>query len=60
MLLVLEGGYHQESLGASVADSFQGILQESVLDTFDARLLREEPTEKVKTLIAQAQRIHSL
>jgi acetoin utilization deacetylase AcuC-like enzyme len=60
MLLVLEGGYHQESLGESVADSFQGLLQEPVLDTFDARLLREEPIDKVKSLIAQARRLHSL
>lgn len=37
-----------QALGASVADSFRGLLGEASADTFSPDLLRDEPLDKVR------------
>lgn len=59
-MFLLEGGYDLDALGESVAETFRGMLGQPSLDKFDARLLQPEPTDKVKSLLQEARRIHSL
>lgn len=64
-LFILEGGYHLPSLGASVAETFRGLLG-LPLSGQDAeaaaRLLarQPEPLAKVQALLDQAKRQHSI
>lgn len=46
VVFLLEGGYDLKALGASVADSFRGLLGEPSADSFNPDLLREEPAHK--------------
>ena len=46
VVFLLEGGYDLKALGASVADSFRGLLGEPSADSFDPDLLRDEPVHK--------------
>lgn len=59
-VFLLEGGYDLKALGDAVVDSFLGILGEASHDTFCPDLLRDEPTDQVKAVLAQARRIHEL
>eukprot|EP00803_Ostreobium_quekettii_P004465 evm.model.scf_1701.3 EVM.evm.TU.scf_1701.3 scf_1701:9969-17604(-) len=59
-VFMLEGGYHLEALGQSLADSFLGALGEPSGDDFDASILREEPVEKVKKVLDRARVLHGL
>lgn len=60
VVFVLEGGYDLKALGESVANTFLGVLGDAAVDKFDAALLREEPLDKVKAVLLEAKRIHSL
>lgn len=46
-MFILEGGYHQQSLGEAVVDSFAGILGLPVLSSNSNTALPEEPLDKV-------------
>lgn len=59
-MFLLEGGYDLKALGDAVADSFLALVGDSSADTFSPDLLREEPTEKVKSVLMEARRIHAL
>lgn len=59
-VFLLEGGYDLKALGDAVVDSFLGILGEASHDKFSPDLLRDEPTDKVKAILAEATRIHQL
>ena len=59
-MFLLEGGYDLKALGEAVADSFLGLLKEPSQDKFDPDLLREEPSDKVRAVLAEARRIHGL
>lgn len=60
IVFVLEGGYDLKALGESVSNTFLGVLGEGAVDKFDAALLREEPVLKVKQLLQEVKRVHSL
>mmetsp|Transcript_8219 Transcript_8219/g.24496 ORF Transcript_8219/g.24496 Transcript_8219/m.24496 type:complete len:409 (+) Transcript_8219:197-1423(+) len=60
LVFLLEGGYDLNALGASVADTFRGVLGDSSADGFDPGLLRDEPTSKVRDALREARRIHNL
>ena len=57
---LLEGGYDLKALGDAVVDSFLGILGEDSRDAFSPDLLRDEPKDKVKAVLAKARSIHGL
>ena len=57
---LLEGGYDLKALGDAVVDSFLGILGEDSRDAFSPDLLRDEPRDKVKAVLAEARSIHGL
>lgn len=59
-MYLLEGGYDLKALGDAVVDSFLGILGEGSRDSFSPDLLRDEPKDKVKAVLAEARRIHGL
>ncbi|WIA30743.1 hypothetical protein OEZ86_000809 [Tetradesmus obliquus] len=53
-MFILEGGYHQQSLGEAAVDSFAGILGLPVLSSSGSNTaLPEEPLDKVEKLLAQ-------
>ena len=59
-MFLLEGGYDLQGLGESVSETFRALLGLESTDGFNADLLRDEPTDKVKRLIAEARSVHSL
>ena len=59
-MFLLEGGYNLTGLGESVTETFRAFLGLDSVDKFNADLLPDEPKDKVKRLIAEAKRIHSL
>lgn len=59
-MFLLEGGYDLDALGESVAETFRALLGHSSQDGFDARLLQDEPTDRVRTVLREARRLHSL
>lgn len=59
-MFLLEGGYDLKGLGESVAETFRAVLGRASADKFNADLLRDEPRDKARTLIAEAKRVHSL
>ncbi|KAK9812966.1 hypothetical protein WJX72_006576 [[Myrmecia] bisecta] len=59
-VFLLEGGYDLKALGEAVTDSFLGLLGEPSQDKFNPDLLRDEPSDKVKQVLSEARRIHSL
>ncbi|CAL8465932.1 g5468 [Coccomyxa elongata] len=59
-VFLLEGGYDLKGLGESVAETFRAVLGQPSVDKFNADLLRDEPWDKAKILIAEAKRVHSL
>lgn len=64
-LFILEGGYHLESLGEAVCESFRGVLglpaaAAGADELRAARLLAEEPAAKVEAAVADAARRHGL
>lgn len=59
-VFLLEGGYDLKGLGESVAETFRAVLGQPSVDKFNAELLRDEPWDKAKILIAEAKRVHSL
>ena len=59
-MFLLEGGYDLRGLGESVAETFRAIIGQASIDKFNPELLRDEPTDKVRALIAEAKRVHSL
>jgi len=61
-LFVLEGGYHLEALGESVANSFAAIVSstDGSFDQLPKDYFREEPGDKVKRVISEVKSIHSL
>jgi acetoin utilization deacetylase AcuC-like enzyme len=59
-VFLLEGGYDLKGLGESVAETFRAVLDLPSVDKFNADLLRDEPTDKARALIAEAKRVHSL
>ena len=63
--LFRQGGYHLESLGECVAESFRGLLQlppESppVAELAARRMLQEEPMLRIEAAVAEAVRRHGL
>jgi acetoin utilization deacetylase AcuC-like enzyme len=60
IVFLLEGGYDLDALGASVADSFLGLLGETSRDDFDPSVLPDEPVDKVKAVLQEAKRIHGM
>lgn len=60
LVLLLEGGYDLKGLGDSVVNSFLGLLGEGPRDAFNPDLLRDEPLDKVRAVISEAQRLHRL
>jgi acetoin utilization deacetylase AcuC-like enzyme len=60
VVFLLEGGYNLRALGESVASTFNGILGDGVIDSIDPSLLRDEPMEKVKSVLLESRRIHNL
>lgn len=60
LVLLLEGGYHLDALGESVADSFRGLLGLPSIDTFNKACLHDEPQSKVQSMIQEIQRIHNV
>jgi hypothetical protein len=46
--------------GDSVANTFLGLLGSPVEDAFNPDLLRDEPLDRVKALLAEARRRHEL
>ena len=59
-VFLLEGGYDLKALQDAVVDSFLGVLNEASRDTFSPALLRDEPTDKVRGVLAEAKRIHGI
>lgn len=59
-MFLLEGGYDLKALGDAVVDSFLGILGGKSCDTFSPDLLRDEPRDKVKAVLAEARSIHGM
>ena len=59
-VFLLEGGYDLKALGDAVVDSFLGLLGEESRDRFSPDLLRDEPKDKVRAVLAEAKRIHNL
>ena len=59
-VFLLEGGYDLKALGDAVVDSFLGLLQQPSADKFSPDLLREEPADKVRAVLSEVRRIHSL
>ena len=57
---LLEGGYDLKALGEAVAETFRGSLGLPSADKFDPALLRDEPLDKLKTMLAETRRIHGL
>ncbi len=61
IVLVLEGGYHTESLGEAIVQSLLGLMGLPADDGQEhARFLQPEPLDKVDALLAEAARIHGL
>ncbi|KAK9842011.1 hypothetical protein WJX81_004193 [Elliptochloris bilobata] len=60
LVFLLEGGYDLKALGESVAETFRGLLGKASEDTFNADLLRDEPAEKVRKMLAEARLVHAL
>eukprot|EP00898_Chlorokybus_atmophyticus_P008078 jgi/Chlat1/8271/Chrsp78S00624 len=56
----LEGGYNLQALSESVLDSFLAVLGEPSIDAVNPRHLRDEPLEKVKSVLQTVRAIHSL
>jgi acetoin utilization deacetylase AcuC-like enzyme len=59
-VFLLEGGYDLKGLGESVAETFRALLGLPSVDRFNPELLRDEPADKVRALIAEARLVHSL
>lgn len=59
-MFLLEGGYDLKGLGESVSETFRALLGLASVDNFNADLLPEEPRDKVRKIVAEAKRIHSL
>ncbi len=59
-VFLLEGGYDLDALGESVAETFRAILGRTSEDRFDASLLQPEPLDKVRGVLKEARKIHSL
>lgn len=60
MVMVLEGGYDLKALGESVANTFLALVGEPHTDVFNPALLRDEPLDKVRSVIMEAQKLHGL
>ena len=61
LVYLLEGGYHLDALGQSVASTFTGTLGLPPVDKLqDPNLLREEPDEKILASIKISKSIHGL
>jgi len=63
--LSLQGGYHLQSLGEAVAESFRGLLglpaaSDPVNALVARRLLQEEPLRKVEIVVGEVRRRHGL
>ena len=59
-VFLLEGGYDLKGLGESVAETFRALLGQPSADKFNPELLRDEPSDKVRALIAEARLVHAL
>ncbi|GMH34038.1 hypothetical protein BSKO_01872 [Bryopsis sp. KO-2023] len=59
-VFMLEGGYDAKALGESVVDSMLGALGEKSMGKCNPDLFRDEPIDYVKTLLKDAQKLHSL
>lgn len=76
IVFILEGGYHLQSLSASVAASFQGLYEgqhggdamtgtvgdtiSTVVNTPSQQFTLEEPLNKIQAVLREAQRIHGV
>ena len=60
VVFLLEGGYDLDALGESVASSVSGLVGGEAIDSIDASLLREEPNEKVQSILRECRSLHSL
>jgi hypothetical protein len=59
-MMCMQGGYDLEGLSGGVVDSFRALLNDPSGDTFDARLLIEEPNAKIREAISLTKGIHGL
>ena len=61
LVFLLEGGYHLDALGQSVASTFAGALGLPPVDALsDPSLLRDEPDDAIKASLLESKRIHNL
>lgn len=60
LVLLLEGGYDLRGLSEGVANSFLGLLGGAADDKFNPALLRDEPLDKARAVLAEARRLHGL
>lgn len=56
-MFILEGGYDQASLAGAVCDSFNGILDGGILDSFDPGRLQGEPVSKAQDRLHEAREL---
>lgn len=59
-LFILEGGYHLEALGESVASTFSAILGSDPIDSVHRDWLREEPRDGISKILSEVKSIHEL
>lgn len=62
---ISQGGYHLDSLGESVAESFRALLglpseSPAAGDLLSRRLLHEEPLRKVEQVVGRVRKLHRL
>jgi acetoin utilization deacetylase AcuC-like enzyme len=61
LVFLLEGGYHLDALGQSVASTFAGVVGAPPVDALaDPGLLRDEPKDKIANALAETKRIHGI
>ena len=60
LVFLLEGGYNTSALSESVNESLRALLGAPSADAFDASVLRDEPADKVRAVLAEARRVHGL
>lgn len=54
----MQGGYDLEALSDSVCDSFRGVLGMPSQEQINLDVLREEPLDKLQTLLSEVKTIH--
>ena len=60
IMMAAAGGYDLKALGESVAETMRGVLGLPSEDKFDPVFLRDEPLDKFRGALKEAQRVHGL